>query len=167
MNLEIFKIFLVEDNPADVLLLREALSAQGLAAQLKVIEEGETAIQELSQMNPSDIPRLVIIDLNLPRGNGFDILRAIRGSSKFAHTRVMILTSSQSPEDRVEAQKLGADAFVSKPLRLNDFLENVGLTILRLISASSAVSLAYLALRRAKQQARRFRSGRRHARRRC
>jgi DNA-binding response OmpR family regulator len=126
-------IFLVEDNLADVLLVQEALNARQIPAALTVVSDGERALKELAALNPTDLPNLVILDLNLPRVNGWDILRKLRSAAKFAHSAILILTSSQIPSDRVEAERLGADAFVSKPIKLDDFLQRVGATIERLV----------------------------------
>lgn len=128
------KIFVIEDNIGDVLLIQESLTARGIEAQVEVVRDGEKAMADLDAMGPAEAPRLMIIDLNLPRVNGLDLLRKTRNSPKFDRTAVMVLTSSRSPGDKAEAEKLGADVFVSKPLTLDDFLKSVGDAVQRLLA---------------------------------
>lgn len=132
------RIFVVEDNLSDVLLIQEALNAQQLHAHLHTAVEGERAIHELTAMGPADLPNLIILDLNLPRVNGLELLRRIRSMPKFGETPVLVLTSSRSPDDRVRAEQLGASAYLAKPMGLDEFLEVVGGTILRLITDRAA-----------------------------
>jgi|SRR5579872_3184026 len=132
------KIFVIEDNLGDVLLIQEALNTRGIAAQVQVAADGEKAMQELYRMEGASVPQLIIIDLNLPRVNGMELLRSVRSSPKFAETAVMVLTSSKSPQDKVAAEGLGANLFISKPLTLDDFLTAVGDGIAWLISGPSA-----------------------------
>ena len=118
-------IFLAEDNPADVYLLREALNTTGKRAVLHVANDGEEAIRFIEQCGaPSGtpLPDLVILDLNLPKNDGADLLRTIRTKQLFAPVPVVILTSSDSPRDRTLAERLGADAYFTKPSDLDAFL---------------------------------------------
>ena len=139
-------ILIIEDNLGDILLIQETLNALGIDARVQTITDGERALFEIAAIDTADVPSLIIIDLNLPRVNGIELLAQVRKLSKFAHTRIMVLTSSQSPEDRLQAEKLGADAFVSKPLTLDEFLRRTGDAIRQLIgeecgeSASGRVS---------------------------
>jgi len=132
------RIFVVEDNLSDVLLIQEAVNTNGIEAKLQVIVEGEKALNELSAMAPSQVPNLIVVDLNLPRVSGLELLRAIRKNRKFDATPVIILTSSKSPEDRVQAETLGASAYITKPMGLDEFLETVGGTIRRLLTNRAA-----------------------------
>ncbi len=154
-------ILVVEDNLGDVLLIQEALNARAIAADVQVASDGETAMQRLGAMEPADVPQVIIIDLNLPRVNGMDLLRAVRSSEKFANTAVIVLTSSRSPQDKVATEKLGANLFISKPLTLDDFLRAVGEGIAKVISGPAARCRPLTARRE-----RRPRSARRHERRR-
>jgi CheY-like chemotaxis protein len=121
-------IFLAEDNPADVYLLREALSASGNCAVLHVASDGEEAIRFIEACGASSaapLPDLIILDLNLPKNDGTDLLRTIRTKQLFAPIPVVILTSSDSPRDRSLAERLGADAYFTKPSDLDAFLDVV------------------------------------------
>lgn len=157
------RIFVVEDNLSDVLLIQEALNARGIQAKLQIAVEGERAMQDLAAMGLADVPHLIIVDLNLPRVNGLQLLRAIRRNLKFTATPVMVLTSSRSSQDRVEAEKLGATAYVSKPGSLDEFLGHVGETIQRLLANRAADA----AFRRGARREHRFPTIRRHATPRC
>ena len=127
------RIFIAEDNHADVLLLEEVMLSQGIEARIQVANNGEAAVAALEEMTAADAPGLLVIDLNLPRIDGMELLQQVRSSAKFERTPVMILTSSQSAEDRLRAETLGANAFVSKPLTLPEYLATVGAAVRSLI----------------------------------
>jgi CheY-like chemotaxis protein len=127
------RIFLVEDNAPDVILIREALHAQNISYQLQCCEDGEQAIRALSDAETSLVPDLIVLDLNLPRIDGFDVLRWVRSEPALSHVPVAILTSSQSAQDRQLAKNLGATAFISKPPNLADFLTKVGSALVELL----------------------------------
>lgn len=127
------RIFLVEDSAPDVVLIREALHAQNLDHRIKCCVDGEEAIRVLAQAEASPIPDLIILDLNLPRIGGFDVLRWIRSTPRLSHVPVAILTSSQAAKDSELAERLGASAFISKPPNLADFLSVVGRALVELL----------------------------------
>jgi CheY-like chemotaxis protein len=127
-------ILLVEDNPADALLVEEALKEHRVIAELVVLGDGEKAIRFIEEFDATTgpYPKLVILDLNLPKRNGKDVLRHIRQSPKWKHVPVVILTSSNTPTDREEAARLGANRYIRKPSELEDFL-NIGAVLKNLI----------------------------------
>lgn len=125
------RILLAEDNPADVYLLREALGADDNSEiELIVVSDGEEALDFVAGRFPGvrDVD-LVILDLNLPKSDGGDVLRGIRESGVMAAVPVVILTSSDSPRDREAAERLGADCYLTKPSDLDEFL-SLGSTLL-------------------------------------
>jgi len=126
------KIFMAEDNAGDVLLIREAMAAYGLSLQLQRSEDGEDAVAQLSLLQREDLPDLIIIDLNLPRIGGMEVLRHARSLRQLDNVPVIVLTSSQMKADHAEAEVLGATAFLTKPPTLNDFISVVGGAIHRL-----------------------------------
>jgi two-component system, chemotaxis family, response regulator Rcp1 len=132
------RILIAEDSLGDVLLVEEALAAYGLSAELQVCENGEAALSALAHCDGSNLPDLVIVDLNLPRVDGMDVLRYIRGLPVFDRTPVMIFTSSHGANDRAEAERFGANAYVTKPPTLDDFLLTVGSAIHKLIGRSGS-----------------------------
>jgi CheY-like chemotaxis protein len=127
------RITLVEDSPADVYLLEEAQRAHGVAFELDWIPDGEQALTRLLRMPPGAQPHLILLDLNLPRVNGRELLSAIRRTPALQHTRVAILTSSDPPTDRHDTEALGADCYIKKPPTLDEFLAT-GRVIKELVS---------------------------------
>jgi two-component system response regulator len=116
----------VEDNPTDVYLVRKALKAQGLEVDLQVFEDGETAItfvQQLDGDDTLDCPSLVLLDVNLPRADGFEVLRCLRSSMKCGTIPVIVMTSSAALADLTTATALRADAYFQKPPSYDAFLK--------------------------------------------
>jgi len=130
------RIFLAEDNTADVFLLKEALESHGIEHEIDRCVDGEECVGRLTREAATLQPDLIIVDLNLPRVDGLEVLKTVRAKSQFDGVPVMVLTSSQSPRDRQNAYDSGADAFVSKPPRLDDFLEIVGRSISSMLQGS-------------------------------
>jgi CheY-like chemotaxis protein len=120
-------IFIAEDNPADVYLLRIAFSeAERQNVELIVATDGEEAIDYVEHRRAETNcvkPDLFVLDLNLPKNDGSEILRSIRKSPEYADVPVVVLTSSDSPRDRQSAEELGADCYLTKPSDLGAFLE--------------------------------------------
>ena len=118
------KILLAEDNPADVYLIRTALEEHGVDVPVQVVADGGEVLQIIHQQGALAETRLdlIILDLNLPRHDGIEILQRLRESERFARTPVVILTSSDSPRDRMAATELGATRFLRKPSNLDQFL---------------------------------------------
>lgn len=127
------RIILVEDNPADVYLLEEALRAHDIAYELEWIADGEQALTRLSGTPNGGQPNLILLDLNLPRVDGKELLAAIRRTPTLGDTPVAILTSSDSPSDRRDTEALGADCYIKKPPTLDEFLA-IGRVIKELVS---------------------------------
>jgi two-component system, chemotaxis family, response regulator Rcp1 len=151
------RIFVAEDSAGDVLLIREALTAYGVTAELLVSEDGEAALTKLGQFTDDNLPDLIIVDLNLPRVDGMDVLRCVRGLPVFDRTPVLVFTSSHSLNDRAEATQFGANAYVMKPPTLDDFLSTIGSAIHSLISTSGSPELGGLGrIRRWPSQPRRL-----------
>lgn len=115
------RILLGEDNPADVYLIRQALEENGIAYSLQVAVHGGELMDVMSRQ-PSGIPDLIVLDLNLPRHEGLEVLKMIRSSRDYSRVPVVILTSSDSPKDRVAASALGADCYIRKPSGLEEFM---------------------------------------------
>jgi CheY-like chemotaxis protein len=135
------KIFIAEDNPADIYLLRIAFDEAGQRdADLIVASDGEEALNFVARRGPFrniGRPDLIVLDLNLPKSDGTDVLRAVRESVEYAETPVVVLTSSDSPEDRECARKLGATCFITKPSDLEAFM-GLGHQLIALVGGSGA-----------------------------
>ena len=136
-------LLVVEDNPADVQLLRLALDHAGLDCDVTVLEDGAAAlayIRKLQAASHSAIPNLVVLDLNLPKNGGIEILEAIRNTAAFNRMAVAILSSSSSPRERQRIDSFGVDRFITKPLDLDAFME-IGNEIKSLLLERRAVNL--------------------------
>ncbi len=118
-------ILLADDNPADIYLIREALKEHGVNCTTQVAMDGKEVLQlistEGSLAGMQDLS-LIILDLNLPRHDGLEILKRLRETRRFAHIPVVVLTSSDSPRDRGTANELGATKYIRKPSSLEQFL---------------------------------------------
>ena len=123
----------VEDNAGDVHLLERTLQIRGVAYELIRYEDGEQAIRAFSA-DFGDVPDLFLVDLNLPRREGFDVLRAIRGIPRFVGVPVGILTSSESSKDRHRTALIGAERYIHKPPTLEEFVEQVGAAVESLLA---------------------------------
>src|SRR5262245_4008586 len=115
------RLLIVEDNPSDVMLLRRAVREQDPGVEIRVIEDGEAAIDFLEKCRGDQTPHLVVIDINLPKRDGIEVLRKCRFSPGLAQTKTMIFTSSDEPSDHSRSSMLGADAYLRKPHRIDDF----------------------------------------------
>jgi CheY-like chemotaxis protein len=116
---------LADDNPSDVYLVREALREHGVDCLLRVASDGKEVLSVISGETPDvDVEdlSLIILDLNLPRHDGIEILQRLRESPVFDRVPVLVLTSSDSPRDRVLADELGATRYLRKPSNLDEFL---------------------------------------------
>ena len=123
---EPYSIFVVEDNRADVFLLREALQYAGVRADLRIATDGERAIAVIDEIE-ADIetacPALLILDLNLPKIPGSEVLEHLRKGGKCRQIPVLIVSSSDSDEDRTRTAQLGADRYFRKPSGYDEFLK--------------------------------------------
>jgi chemotaxis family two-component system response regulator Rcp1 len=118
------EILLVEDNPGDVRLTLEALKDAKIFNHLHVVEDGVAALDFLYQRDPfSEAPRpsLILLDLNLPKKNGREVLFEIKSDEKLKTIPVVILTTSQAEEDVVKAYALHANCYITKPVDFAQF----------------------------------------------
>lgn len=119
-----FRILLAEDNPGDVRLFREALSSRDLTVDLTVAQDGQKAIELVKNASACSAPLdLIVLDVNLPRYQGDEVLRSVRAQPLLRNVPVIMLTSSSAPGDRAAATWLGADLFIRKPSDLEELLE--------------------------------------------
>ena len=119
------EVLLADDNPSDVYLIREAMHEHAVDCTLRVVSDGRAVMDVISgEAGPAETgpPSLIILDLNLPRHDGIEILRKLRETPAFEQVPVVVLTSSDSPRDRVLANQLGATRYLHKPSSLEEFL---------------------------------------------
>jgi two-component system response regulator len=129
-------ILLVEDNPDDVELTMRALRKNKIANNVVVAHDGVEALDYLfgrgnyAGRNTTEMPRLILLDLKMPKMDGFQVLEQLRSDKRTQLTPVVILTSSKEEQDLVNCYKSGANSYVRKPVDFNEFLEavrNIGL----------------------------------------
>ncbi|HEX5683508.1 MAG TPA: response regulator [Ideonella sp.] len=123
-SLRAIEILMVEDNPGDVRLTREALKHHKVSNELHVVEDGVAALDFLHRRPPYEQaprPDLVLLDLNLPRKDGRQVLASIKSDELLKTIPVVILTTSQAEEDVVRAYKLNANCYVTKPVDFEQF----------------------------------------------
>jgi CheY-like chemotaxis protein len=119
-------ILLVEDNPGDVRLTKEALRDAKVLNKIFVAKDGVEAMEFLrmeGSFADKSMPDLILLDLNLPRKNGREVLAEIKNDPKLKHIPVVILTSSDSDEDILKAYDLHANCYITKPVDLSGFVE--------------------------------------------
>lgn len=136
MQAEPFRILLVEDNDADVYLLRKALESAALNFELIVIDDGADALayaRSEGKYRDTARPHAAVLDMNLPRSEGTEVLEAFRRNERLSRVPVVVLTSSASPAERVRIERLGVECFITKPPDLEEFLQigNVVAELLR------------------------------------
>ena len=122
------EILLVEDDPGDVLMTREAFQDYKVRNQLHVVNDGAEAMAFLRRRGEyADAPRpdLVLLDLNLPRMDGREVLQAIKSDAELASIPVVVLTTSEAEEDVLRSYSLHANAYVTKPVDFERFIEVV------------------------------------------
>ncbi|HLJ48530.1 MAG TPA: response regulator [Bryobacteraceae bacterium] len=133
-----YQILVVEDNRADVFLIREALNEAGVNAELYVVPDGEKAIRFFNMADADDnapCPILVILDINLPRKHGGEVLRQMRQTRKCADALVIVVTSSDSDQDRQQMAQLGANEYFRKSSEFREFMK-LGEVVKRLLGQS-------------------------------
>jgi two-component system response regulator len=118
------QILLIEDNPGDVELAREALEEGQVNAQLHVVEDGVEALRRLRREGPyagADLPDLILLDLKLPKKSGLEVLAEVKSDKALRRIPVIVLTSSDAPDDILKAYDLQASCYITKPADLEEF----------------------------------------------
>jgi len=119
------RVLLVEDNPADARLVQETFKESHLLVKLTVARDGFEALQILAEMKPPALPDLMLLDLNLPRKSGFEVLEEIKTSETLRSIPIVIMTTSDADKDIVRSYNLHANAFITKPVALEDFIDTI------------------------------------------
>lgn len=114
-------ILLVEDNPTDVMMTREALEENSITRDLHVVEDGIKALEYLKAA--STLPSLILLDLNLPRMSGRELLQTLKTHDTFKSIPVVVLTTSNAEIDIGNAYSLSANCYITKPVDFTDFVE--------------------------------------------
>ena len=128
---EVPDVLLVEDNPRDAELTMRALKKRGVTAAVFHVKDGAVALDylfgrgEFAGRDPRDQPRLVMLDLKLPKVDGIEVLRTIRGDERTRGLPVVVLTSSAEDRDVVEAYRLAVNSYIVKPVDFENFSDAV------------------------------------------
>jgi CheY-like chemotaxis protein len=123
----VINVLLVEDDPGDVLMTREAFE-EYLNNRLDVVSDGSEALAYLRREPPyADAPRpdLILLDLNLPRRDGREVLAEVKADESLQHIPVIVLTTSRADEDVLRSYQLHANAYVTKPVDFDGFIEAI------------------------------------------
>lgn len=125
------EILLVEDNPYDVELTLTALKEKNLTNKVHVLNDGAEALEFIFatgahvQRNIKNAPKVILLDLKLPKVNGFEVLRRVKSDERTKKIPVVVLTSSQEERDIVESYNLGVNSYIVKPVDFNKFIDAV------------------------------------------
>ncbi len=125
---KVIDVLLVEDDPGDVLMTREAFADNKVANRLAVVSDGVSAMEYLrreGQYADAPMPDLVLLDLNLPRMDGREVLQALKEDPVLRRIPVVVLTTSESEEDVLASYSLHANAYVTKPVDFDRFIDVV------------------------------------------
>jgi CheY-like chemotaxis protein len=125
---KLIEVLLIEDSPTDILMTQEALVQGKLLNQLHVVEDGAAALDFLRRQGPYDRsprPDLILLDLNLPRKSGQEVLAELKADEDLKSIPVVILTTSKAEEDVVKTYGLHANCYVTKPVGFTSFVDVV------------------------------------------
>ncbi len=131
MNPSDYTILLVEDDPNDVLLIRRAFEKAGVVNPLSVVSSGEEAVSYLrgegkyADRREYPLPVIILLDLKMPRMNGFEFLEWLRAEPEFKKLIVVVLTSSRETPDINRAYEVGANSYLVKPVQMDDLIRIV------------------------------------------
>ncbi len=120
------RILVVEDNSGDVFLIRDALKTAEIDADIQIVHDGQAAIRFVDAADAdlnAQVPNIVLLDLNLPKRSGDEVLRHIRRSARCGHAPVLIVSSSDAFTDRSTAAELGVSGYFRKPSDYDDFMK--------------------------------------------
>ena len=132
-------ILLAEDNPGDILLIRQALNQHGISSLLHVVRDGEEALAFVAHMGETGgapCPDLMLLDLNLPKVDGPEVLCEFRKHPQCEHTPVVVITSSDAHKDRARMAQLGIASYFRKPSELDAFLR-LGAVVREIVEQSA------------------------------
>lgn len=123
MNVQSVDILLIEDNPGDIELVKAGFEAARVANEIRVISDGQEAIDFFELQK--DLPDIVLLDINLPKANGIEVLKVLRGLPASKDLPVIILTSSEAEDDITQSYSEHANSYVSKPVDFDKFMEAI------------------------------------------
>lgn len=132
MEYNLIELLLVEDNPNDSEMVIRALKKHNLANNLEHVSDGEEALEFIfakgryTKRKNARFPKVILLDLKLPKVSGLEVLKAIKENKKTSHIPVVVLTSSEEEKDIVESYALGVNSYIVKPVDFDKFVKAVG-----------------------------------------
>lgn len=121
-------ILLVEDNEGDIFLTREALEEWKIINKISIARDGKEAINFLEKhrdFSKNDLPDLILLDVNIPKKNGYEVLQQVKEDDALKHIPVIMLTTSSSEKDIMRSYKNHANCFITKPVEVEEFLSTL------------------------------------------
>lgn len=115
------KILMVDDNDADIYLTKRAFEKSKINATLDAVYDGEEALEYLEK----NLPSLILLDINMPKMNGFELLEIIKSNEHYKHIPVLMLTTSSDQEDIFKSYSRYASSFISKPVKIENFVNAI------------------------------------------
>jgi CheY-like chemotaxis protein len=132
------EIVLIEDNPADVYLVQLALKENDVNCHMITFANGQEALKSLCQpLETQSVPDVILLDLNTPKSDGFEVLIRLRGTPHLANVPIAIVTSSQATSDKARTARLGVVRYIHKPSQLDEFIATVGQAVKEMLSQDS------------------------------
>jgi len=125
MNTQVAKVLLVEDNPADIRLTQEAFKKFRIYNKLEVVRDGVEAMKYLYTQPVDKLPDIILLDLNLPKKNGLEVLKEIKADDKLKQIPIIILTTSESDNDINQSYKNYASCYITKPVSMMEFVKAI------------------------------------------
>lgn len=125
MQTNVVEILLVEDNPDDAGLTIRALKKHNLSNHLLHLQDGEEALNFLFSKELSQLPKLILLDLKMPKVDGIEVLRKLKADPEKKIIPIVVLTSSKEERDIIESYKLGVNAYIVKPVDFDKFVQAV------------------------------------------
>ncbi len=128
---DIIEILLIEDNPQDIELTTRSLKKHNLANNMYVVKDGEEALEFLfakgkyKDRNENNLPKVILLDLKLPKVSGLDVLKKIKNDEQMKTVPIVVMTSSQEESDIVETYKLGVNSYIVKPVDFDKFSKSI------------------------------------------
>jgi DNA-binding response OmpR family regulator len=121
-------IYLVEDNEADIILIKESMKMVASSFTMQIFGDGETAIEQfriLESNRDMQAPEIVLLDINIPRRSGLEVLQYLKSSDHLRHIPVVMMSTSQSRHDVMRSYRIGANSYVCKPVDFSEFNNSI------------------------------------------
>ena len=139
------EIVLIEDNPADVYLVQLALKENDVNCHMITFANGQEALRSLCKPGTAEtqiVPDVILLDLNTPKSDGFEVLIRLRGTPHLANVPIAIVTSSQASSDKARIARLGGVRYIHKPSQLAEFITTVGGAVKEMLHQDGAPGCA-------------------------